>query len=366
MAVPRARLGGPFGGPSIRTRNELSIEPILDAVSRGATGLIQNAYLRKRQKQQDEMIAAEKAAAQAQAVQDRLERVQTEDRRYQLDLRKLTSDEARQRAADEKAARDEAAKLIAPVGRMTDPVDGTVYNIDAQGRASPAVTTDGQPFRLKVPPRPGTSTTRNIDPLSPEGIKAAKDRAQALLGVGGGVGAGRITEGERKNAAFYNQAIQANALLEGMDIPTKLDAMAASVPLIGRFGTSGDYQKLEQASLQLADAWLRATSGAAVPEQEVQRAARAFMPIASDKPEVKAQKAAARKRILESLKMMAGNAMPLTKPQAPLQPPGFGANAPPGAPPTAPPVPPADTSSVPPVGPNMIRLKNGTVVPIRR
>ena len=63
MAPPRARLGGPFGGGSLVPRNELDILPVIDAIQQGTTSSIRNAFMRKRQQQQDKIAADEKARA---------------------------------------------------------------------------------------------------------------------------------------------------------------------------------------------------------------------------------------------------------------------------------------------------------------
>lgn len=153
------------------------------------------------------------------------------------------------------------------------------------------------------------SAPRNKDPLSAEGIEASVERARRVSEAQTAGGAGKLTEGERKNHAFYLQAQQANALLDKMEQPDVFDETANRIPVAGRFVTSDKFQQLSQASMQLSDAWLRATSGAAVPEQEVRRFAETFTKQASDQPNVRAQKDAARRQILESLRAMAGRAV---------------------------------------------------------
>lgn len=144
MAVPRARLGGPFGGPSIAPRNELSISPVVDAVTRGATSLIENAFLRKLAARKQEQA---EAAAKAQA----------EMQRQEFDLRRR---EVEGREADREAARLQAEReALEKANTPKAPVRGTPEFLQAledelklrnQNRPPPTPRTGTSPLDRQI------------------------------------------------------------------------------------------------------------------------------------------------------------------------------------------------------------------------
>jgi len=89
--------------------------------------------------------------------------------------------------------------------------------------------------------------------------------------------------------------------------PSLLVEQASRLPFgVGNKLATSDYQQLRQAALQLSDAWLRTTTGAAAPEAEVRRTAQTLIPEAGDSPAVKKQKVAARETILKAMRIKAG------------------------------------------------------------
>ena len=133
------------------------------------------------------------------------------------------------------------------------------------------------------------------------------------------------TEGERKAAALFGVAQQGYETLEGLltggvdpktgerqykAAPSLADRMKQSVGMgVGNVITSNQQRQMSQAAQQMADMWLRYTSGAAVPETEVQRFALTFTPLPGDDPQTLQQKAAARKRMIGALQQAAGRAL---------------------------------------------------------
>lgn len=133
------------------------------------------------------------------------------------------------------------------------------------------------------------------------------------------------TEGERKAAALFGVAQQGYETLEGLltggvdpktgerqykAAPSLTDRMKQSVGMgVGNVITSNQQRQMSQAAQQMADMWLRYTSGAAVPETEVQRFALTFTPLPGDDPQTLQQKAAARKRMIGALQQAAGRAL---------------------------------------------------------
>jgi hypothetical protein len=124
------------------------------------------------------------------------------------------------------------------------------------------------------------------------------------------------TEGERKAAAFYASGKQGFEMLEallaqeGKEVPGFVAQTAQRIGLgAGNVMTNAEIRQMRQAGLMLSDAWLRYTSGAAVPEQEVERFAESFIPRAGDDPTTLAQKKASRAVIIEALRRGAGRAL---------------------------------------------------------
>ena len=124
------------------------------------------------------------------------------------------------------------------------------------------------------------------------------------------------TEGERKAAAFYASGKQGFEMLEGLlaqqgkEVPGFVAQTAQRIGLgAGNVMTNAEMRQMRQAGLMLSDAWLRYTSGAAVPEQEVERFAESFIPRAGDDPTTLAQKKASRAVIIEALRRGAGRAL---------------------------------------------------------
>jgi hypothetical protein len=109
-------------------------------------------------------------------------------------------------------------------------------------------------------------------------------------------------------------AEQAHSGLNGfgnVQAPGWLDRQKAKVGMdVGNVLTPDKYQQLQQYALQLSDAWLRFTSGAAVPESEVARFAKAFTPLPGDSPASLTQKAKAREKMIQAMRQGAGRSVP--------------------------------------------------------
>lgn len=124
------------------------------------------------------------------------------------------------------------------------------------------------------------------------------------------------TEGERKASAFYTSGKQGyetleNVLASGKGVPSWWARQAAKVGMgAGNVITNDEYRQMRQSALQLSDAWLRYTSGAAVPEQEVERFAAQFIPEPGDDEKTLQQKSESRKSIMLALKRATGRALP--------------------------------------------------------
>jgi len=133
------------------------------------------------------------------------------------------------------------------------------------------------------------------------------------------------TEGERKAAALFGVAQNGYDTLEKLITasvdpktgertykapPSLMDKARGAVGMgVGNVLTRDEYRQMGQAAQQMADMWLRYTSGAAVPETEVQRYALTFTPLPGDDPGTLKQKAEARRRVIGSLQQAAGRAL---------------------------------------------------------
>jgi hypothetical protein len=161
---------------------------------------------------------------------------------------------------------------------------------------------------------PDTGTLLQLNPRTGETRPIMGAGGQPLLGATGT----RATEGERKASAFLTQAEAASKIIDevisgGKKVPTLMERTASGIfPSATPYVSSKEYERMERAGLRLADAWLRFTSGAAVPEPEVRRQAMAFMPQPGEGEQTLRDKQEARQLIIESLQQAAGRARPKT------------------------------------------------------
>lgn len=117
------------------------------------------------------------------------------------------------------------------------------------------------------------------------------------------------TEGERKAAAFLLRALGANKSYEDTGVgPRSLVGQAArdTFPNATNYFTSADRQVAESAQDEFIAASLRQDSGAAIPEEELERQRRIYFPMPGDGPDVLEQKRQARLRAIAGLEQSAG------------------------------------------------------------
>jgi hypothetical protein len=129
-------------------------------------------------------------------------------------------------------------------------------------------------------------------------------------------------EGEDKASAFIRRALGANVSYEKTGVgprslvgqtlantaPDLLNALPATV------GNSPQRQVADSAQDEFIAASLRQDSGAAIPEEELERQRRIYFPMPNEGPEAVAQKRAARLRAIAGLEASAGRALtPETK-----------------------------------------------------
>lgn len=132
-------------------------------------------------------------------------------------------------------------------------------------------------------------------------------RARGLAPKGG---KGGTTESERKASAFLTRAIGANRSYEQTGVgPRGLIEQNVADALPNFANTtlnSNERQVADSAQDEFIAASLRQDSGAAIPQDEMERQRRIYFPMPGDGPDVIAQKRAARLRALDGLVQSAG------------------------------------------------------------
>jgi hypothetical protein len=186
----------------------------------------------------------------------------------------LVSAATQRRGQDLTDSRSREANQLAREANATvyDPERGVLVN-KATGLARPAATMDGQPIGPK-----------NKD----------------------------LTDAQAKALLFGTRMQESNVILdklakEGTDMPSVVKLAADKTPLVGgALGAaanatvaSPNQQKVEQAQRDFINAVLRRESGAVISEPEFENARKQYFPAVGDRAEVKAQKAANRKRATE-------------------------------------------------------------------
>lgn len=119
----------------------------------------------------------------------------------------------------------------------------------------------------------------------------------------------KLSDAERKNAAFYNNAVAANGMLRTYTDQSLRNKVASKIPLVGNYMMTPDYQRNAQAAYQLSEAWLRATSGAVIADSEIRNNSLNYFPQPGDDGATVRQKARAREQVVKSLRGMAGRAI---------------------------------------------------------
>ena len=138
-------------------------------------------------------------------------------------------------------------------------------------------------------------------PLSPQGKFNADQKAgliapDAVYQPGGNttvnVNNKPLTEAEGRNTGFLIRAQESGGILGNMEVQgTNLkDRLSSSVPIVGNYMVSDDYQKFDQAKRDFVNAILRRESGAVISPQEFDNADKQYFPQPGDSPEVIAQK----------------------------------------------------------------------------
>ena len=178
--------------------------------------------------------------------------------------------------------------------------------------------------------RPTITLPDGKEVVVPKGVDVKSARTEASK-AWADAATGKKTEVQGSAEQFANRLENAEknfggVATEGVGVSGATQGIAGSVPVVGGFLQSGNYQKMQQAKQEWVTALLRKESGAAIGKDEFTQYDKQFFPQPGDKPDVIAQKAEARAVAIEAMKKTAG---PGYKPPA--------ATAPASRAPTAPP-----------------------------
>lgn len=133
-------------------------------------------------------------------------------------------------------------------------------------------------------------------------------------------GMGKMTDEQAKAAGFADRMAAASPIITNTASAATNPWQHArdSVPFVGNYLTSPEYQQSSQAQRDFINAQLRRESGAAIAATEFDNGRRQYFPQPGDSPEVLAQKAANRDLAIKAMGRSAGNSYKLPTNQAPV------------------------------------------------
>jgi hypothetical protein len=242
---------------------------------------------------------------------------------------RLTADTAAKRLAFEQGKF--AYEKANPGFELKEAEDGSIVGVNKRtlqafpvniGGAAPSAASGVMPVSSGLPgARAGVSS---VAPVAAPGAEPTA-AARPLMGKGTA-----MTETQSNAAMFGGAMAQAQNVIKQLEkagtvknavVPGVLTGLAQMVPFgvgenignviqstfnadpTGLVGPNAAQQKLAQAQLAFAIAYLRKTSGAAFGASEVANTIKEFFPLAGEGDKVIAQKAAARDRALEGMKI---------------------------------------------------------------
>lgn len=137
---------------------------------------------------------------------------------------------------------------------------------------------------------------RGVSSVQPAGINTTPNNPFSY---------GKQTEPESKDSGYANRMFSAEQVLRDKNV---IDAMTSltekgkgSIPIVGNYLTSENYQKADQAQRNFINAVLRRESGAAISSSEFDNAYKQYFPQPGDTPERIAQKQRNRQDTIASI-----------------------------------------------------------------
>jgi hypothetical protein len=158
--------------------------------------------------------------------------------------------------------------------------------------------------------------------LSPDAMFAQQQAAQGIPPQGGGgqgalmtlrEGTGpKFTQDQTNAATFAERMAAAENSLEPLQnvLTDPGQKFRASVPMVGNYLTSPEYQQAKQGQEDWVTANLRKESGATIGDEEMAREINKYFPQPGDSPEVIARKSESRKIAAHGMTRAAGSALP--------------------------------------------------------
>lgn len=112
-----------------------------------------------------------------------------------------------------------------------------------------------------------------------------------------------LNDTQATTLGYVQRMNDANTLIDkfGSSGTSSYQSLASSIPFVGNYLTSSDYQQLQQAERNFINADLRRESGAAISPSEFDSAAKQYFPQPGDSQAVIEQKTANRDRVIQSL-----------------------------------------------------------------
>jgi hypothetical protein len=173
-----------------------------------------------------------------------------------------------------------------------------------------------QTYGQQDPLRPTTSMQEyelaQRDPKYAEFLNKRDTSRGTNVNVGGPI---KLTEGQSKDLVYYNRGAGALERLEKVQgaLTGAYDATMGTLPGIGNYLTSPEYQLANQAGREFLASILRKDTGAAVTADEVALYGATYLPQPGESVEVQNQKSQARREALEAIRNGLGTAEVLAR-----------------------------------------------------
>lgn len=162
--------------------------------------------------------------------------------------------------------------------------------------------TSGQPYNAQWNAETG-SWDRVGGVKAPSGMSITTNPDGTVSVTQGPAGGGKMTEQNSKDMVYAKRAAGALPIIDKMGdaLTSAGEAVGGSVPAVGNYLKSPEYQQAEQAGKEFLQAILRKDTGAAITAQEVNEYGTVYLPRPGDSQQVLAQKKESRRRALEAL-----------------------------------------------------------------
>ena len=191
-------------------------------------------------------------------------------------------------------------------GMIYDPNSGEWLTAPNRAARPPQIETfydeaTGQPYNAQWNAESGT-WERVGGVKAPSGMSITTN-PDGTVSVTQGPTGGKMTEQNSKDMVYAKRAAGALPIIDKMGdaLTSAGEAVGGSVPAVGNYLKSPEYQQAEQAGKEFLQAILRKDTGSAITTQEVNEYGTVYLPRPGDSQQVLAQKKESRRRALEAL-----------------------------------------------------------------